>query len=228
MEPHVLTAVQPRPPQDVADLAVAVQANLVQLQAAERRQSGSATPLLDISVPSASAVTRFRETLILREVIAAYDDTARSLRAHEVWGQFCLFCWFFFVDDPHHPPDFNNLPDGQPLRCPGAVLNKAFEIERCLWRLRFEQRWRSDASFKNDPAFEDAYRRAQTIPAMVLGESVQISSNENLLLGACEYAGMLAAARWIGDIRWRWGQEGIMDLDTPSPRTILANASGLR
>ena len=99
-EPQILTAVQPRPPQDVADLAVAVQANVVQLQAADRRQSGPATPLLDIRVPSSGAVTRFREALISREVIAAYDDVVRSLRAHEAWGQFCLFCWFFFVDDP--------------------------------------------------------------------------------------------------------------------------------
>ncbi len=201
-------------------MAVAVQANLVQLKVAQSKRAGLSSSGHEIQVPPPGAVTRFRETLIRSEVIARYDDAALMLRTHEVWGQFCLLCWFFHVPHPERPPDFKHLPPGQTTHCPTSLLAKTQEIEKCLWRLRFEQRLRSDPDFKNDPHFEEAYQAAQEIPAMVLGESVQVCSNENLLLGSCEFAGMLAVARWVGDSRWYWGQQGIMDLPGDHPRAV--------
>lgn len=215
-EPQELTALQPRPPAEVAEMAVAVQANLAQLKVACSKREGLAGRADEIRVPSPGAVIRFRETLIAREAIVAYDDLALVLRTHEVWGQFCLLCWFFHVPDPQGPPDFKDLHPGQQVHCPTAVLAKTQEIEKCVWRLRFEQRRRGDADFKNDPQFEESYRAAQEIPVMVLGESVQVCSDEHLLLGGCEFAGMLAAVRWVGDARWQWGQAGIMDLPGPA------------
>ncbi|MCH8854318.1 MAG: hypothetical protein IID41_16950, partial [Planctomycetes bacterium] len=61
-----------------------------------------------------------------------------------------------------------------------------------------------------------AQSAAQDIPAMVMGEKVHQASDQNLLLGTCQFAGMLASARWTGDRRWDWGGPGIMELpDSP-------------
>ena len=211
-DPQHLTALEPRRPTDAAAMAVAVQANLVQLNVARGKRMGSANSGDEIHVPPPGGVTKFRETLIPRDAIASYDDTALLIRTREVWGQFCLLCWFFYATDPQNPPNFKNLPTGQCVHCPNSLLNKTREIEKSLWRLRFEQRMRRDPDFRRQPEFEDDLKVAQSIPAMVLGESVQVCSDESLLLGTCEFAGMLAAARWTGDSRWQWGQEGIMDL----------------
>ncbi len=214
-EPLYLSALEPRPPAEAAAMAVAVQANLVQLNVACRKRAGLAGVTEGIDVPPPGAVTLSRESLISRNTLASYDDTALLMRTHEVWGQFCLLCWYFYATEPQSPPDFKNLPTGQCVHCPNSLLNKTREIEKCLWRLRFEQRLRRDPDFRHQPEFEEDWRVAQDIPAIVLGENVQVCSDESLLLGTCEFAGMLAAARWTGDSRWRWGQEGIMDLPGP-------------
>lgn len=212
MELEPLTALRPRPLNDVGDMAAAAQANLVQLRVAERKLVGDRSSTHDLQVPSPGAVTRYRQTLIPRDVLSSYDFDALQLRVREVWGQYCLFCWFFHVQDPHRPPDFKNLPVEQQVRCPASLSVKTLEIEKSLWRLRFEQRLRGDADFRFDPRFDELYQAALEIPVLVLGESVGVCSDEVLLLGSCEFAGMLAAARWIGDDRWVWAQEDIMDL----------------
>ncbi len=217
MEPQELTALIPRPLDDVAAMAIAVQANLVQLKVVQSRRAGVASDLHEIRATPPGAVTRFREALIPRELLSGYDDVALGLRSHEIWGQFCLFCWFFHIDDPHRAPSFARMPAAVPSRCPASLAYKTLEIERVLWRLRFEQRFRGDAEFKNHPRFDDLYQAAMNIPAMVLGQSVQVCRTPDLLLGSCEFAGMLAAARWIGDDRWSWGQDGIMDLPGEPP-----------
>ncbi len=216
VERQYLTALEARPPSDVAAMAVSVQANLVQLKVACGKRAGLAGSAHEIQVPPPGAVVGFRETLIAPAALAEYDDTALLLRTHEVWGQFCLLCWYFFATDPQHPPDFKNLPVGQTVHCPTSLMAKTQEIEKCLWRMRFEQRLRRDPDFKADPAFEAASKAAQGIPAMVLGEKVCEAGNQNLLLGTCQFAGMLASARWTADHRWEWGGAGIMDLpDSP-------------
>jgi len=215
-QPQQLTPVESRPPAAAAAMAVAVQANLVQLNVACGKRSALAGVTESIRVPPPGGVKLLRETLIPRDAIAAYDDDALVMRTHEVWGQFCLLCWYFYATDPQNPLNFKNLPTGQCVHCPTSLLGKTQEIEKSLWRLRFEQRLRRDADFRRHPEFEEDWKVAQDIPAIVLGESVQVCSDESLLLGTCEFAGMLAAARWTSDSRWQWGQEGIMDLPGPA------------
>lgn len=211
-EPQPLTALTPRSIPDCADMAIAVQANLVQLKVALSKRAEWEPAAHDIDVGPPGAVSRYRETLIPRDALASYDFGTLSLRIHQVWGQHCLFCWFFHIQDVQHPPDFRRLRPGSEVRCPTVLAQKTLEIEKMLWRLRFEQRFRSDPEFKDEPNFEAQYQAAQEIPALVMGENVRVCSMQHLVLGACEYAGMLAAARWIGDSRWSWAQDGIMDL----------------
>lgn len=212
IEPVVLNALRPRHIRDVADMAIAVQANLVQLKVLECRRAGVGPHCHAIQTPPPGAVTRFREALIPHETIACYDDIQLQLRTREVWGQFSMFCWFFHVPDPQHPPDFKRLPERQQVHCPASASIKTLEVTKSLWRLRFEQRLRSSPEFRSDPGFDDAYQTASRIPVMVMGCSAAMCDDASLLLGTCEFAGMLAAARWISDDRWGWGEPGIMDL----------------
>ncbi|MCH8241421.1 MAG: hypothetical protein IH897_02280 [Planctomycetes bacterium] len=41
---------------------------------------------------------------------------------------------------------------------------------------------------------------------------VETVSDDELVLAACEHAGMLATLRWIMDPRREWGEAGIMDV----------------
>lgn len=211
-QPHVLQALRPRRLIDIADMAVVAQANLVQLKTTECRRAGVAAERHRIQTPPPGAVSRFREALIDRGAIAAYDDVQLQLRTREVWGQFCMFCWFFHAANPQRPPDFKNLPDGQEVHCPAAVGAMTLEITKSLWRLRFEQRLRFSPEFRQESGFDEAYRTASRISVTVMGASVQTCDDAALLLAACEFAGMLAAGRWMSDDRWSWGAEGIMDL----------------
>jgi hypothetical protein len=210
MEPTELTEIPPRSHTTIREMAVAVQANVVQLKVAATRRTS--TDDLSIRTPPPGAVRAFRETLIEPHTLSSYDDGMVAARLREVWGQFCLFCWFFQAEDPHTPPAFAGLPDDHEVRCPSVTAVKIMELERSLWRLRFEQRMRSDPRLPNEEGYDEQYRAAMEIPVSVMGLSIQVADDSALFSASCEFAGMLAAARWIGDQRWSWGQPGIMDL----------------
>jgi hypothetical protein len=140
-----LRAVPPRDLADVADMAIAIQANLVQLAVAQARRLGSGRET-GIRTPAPGAVRRFREVLLDHGQIAAYDDLGLAMRLRECWGQHCVMCWLFSTADPQDPPDFRELQSTGPVRCPAAVACKCLEIENCLWRLRFELRLREGAA----------------------------------------------------------------------------------
>jgi hypothetical protein len=214
--PVELRAVPPRDLADVADMAIAVQANLVQLAVAQARRLGSGRET-GIRTPAPGAVRRFREILLDHGQIAAYDDLGLAMRLRECWGQHCVMCWLFSAADPQDPPDFRELQSTGPVRCPAAVASKCLEIENCLWRLRFELRLREQPELRRVPEFQEQYRAAQDIPVLIMGQRLELSSPENMLLVACEFAGMLAAVRWISDQRWEWGHPAIMDLPSPAP-----------
>jgi hypothetical protein len=213
-----LIAIHGRSRDEIAAMAVVAQANLSQLCVAFRKRNATSRSSLDLDVPSPGAVLHFREALIPRESLRGYSDEAVWLRMREMWGQFCLFCWVFFESDPTRPPKFTALPDGQPMRCQTELSVKQMEIEKFLWRMRHEQRLRSDPEARKDPAFVEACREADRIPAVVYGLNVRVCSNEDLVLCSCEYAGMLAAIRWTLDARWTWAAPGIMELDGQPPR----------
>ena len=54
---------------------------------------------------------------------------------------------------------------------------------------------------------------AKRIPAEAFGTPVAQCPDDELVLAACEHAGMLATLRWIMDPRREWGEAGIMDVD---------------
>ena len=212
-----LIAIHGRSRDEIAAMAVAVQANLSQLCVASRKRRGPVPMVVDLDVSPPGAVKAFRDTLIPRETLRGYSDEALWLRMHEIWGQFCLFCWVFFEGNPRRPPTFTALANEQPMRCPGELAVKQLEIEKFLWRMHHEQRLRGDPDARKDPAFIEACAEADRIPAIVYGLNVRVCSDQDLILGSCEHAGMLAAIRWMADRRWTWAAPGIMELDGQPP-----------
>jgi hypothetical protein len=212
-----LRLLRPRPGQDVAAMGLAVQANLVQLQTAlARRFRGPPS-----SVPPPGPITRYRETLIDWRTLKGYDEPLLNLRLREIWGQHCLICWTFHESDPTRPPAYADLsgaslagPAGNhAMRCAGELGAKLSDITQGLWRLRHEQRLRHDPAARQEPEFRKQQEAAMDMPMLVYGENVRVCADGDLLSCACEYAGMLAAIRWISDDRWTWGRPGIMELD---------------
>ncbi len=190
-------------------MALVAQANVRQLQVAAHKRLGAAPAV----VPAPGAVLRFREALIDWQVLKNYPEGGLLLRMHEVWGQYCLFCWLFDVRDPNHPPDFARAAAEEEIRCSGHLGAKLIDIQRGLWRLRHEDRLRHDPEFRQRPDFPDQIKAADDIPMLVFGQNVRMCSHDDLLACTCQYVGMLAAIRWTADSRWRWDDPGIRELD---------------
>lgn len=212
MGPGSVRALNARGASEASGMAVAVQANVAQLRIAQSKRAGAGAPAHDIGTPSPGAVKQFRETLIDWKIIKAYTNEELALRLHEVWGQFCIFCWLFGNSDPHDPPRFAVRAGGGTIRGATEIFDKSSEIERGLWRMRHEQRLRTDAEAMRDAQFAKEAEAALDIPVMVYGQNVRVCGNEDLVRASCEFAGMLAASRWAGDDHLAWGQEGIMDV----------------
>jgi len=208
----VLESLNPRSRDDIAAMAVAVQANLAALKVAWSKRVGIASEQHEIKTPPPGAVRRFREALIDRHVVAAYGDEELALRTRQVWGEFGVLCWVFGYSDPHHPPDFSNLAADRAMHCPVHMQSKLEDVQKGLWRLRWEQRFRFEPDARKEPGFQREYEDAMATPLTVYGQSVRVCGNQELLLCACEYAGMLAALRWAIDDRWGWEGAGIMEL----------------
>ncbi len=210
--PVVLESLNPRSRDDIAAMAVAVQANVAALKVAWSKRLGIPSEQHAIQTPPPGAVRRYRETLIDRHVVAAYGDEELALRLRQVWGEFGVLCWVFGFGDPHHPPDFSNLSGDRAMHCPVHMQTKLEDVQKGLWRLRWEQRFRLEPAARQEPGFQREYEEAMATPMNVYGQSVRVCGNQELLLCACEYAGMLAALRWAIDDRWEWEGKGIMEL----------------
>lgn len=193
---------------NVRAMAIAVQANLVQLKVAGARRGGIDPADHPIVVASPGTVRRFRDTLIDRATIQAYSNTELPLRLHEVWGRYCLFRWLFSLDgaDPNTNPA--KIPEDASMRCDAVIEAKVAETQAVLWRIRHEQQRRasSDADLS-----DDAKDMAQQIPATLFGKSLEACGDEEVILGACQHAGMLGTLRWILDARLSWDDPGLMD-----------------
>ncbi len=202
----------PRPIDDVCAMAVAVQANLVQLKIAECKRLGTPTSQHAIDVQSPGAVRRFRETLIDLEFLKTVPTTHIHLRLREIWGQYCMMRWAFSVDSGESF-DFSALSSESEVRCRAVLEAKHAELHALLWALRFEQRRRSGPGESNSEPSEEELDLAKRIPAEAFGTPVAQCPDDELVLAACEHAGMLATLRWIMDARREWGEAGIMDVD---------------
>ncbi len=227
-KPTHLTVVDPAHPNprmrdDVVAMAMVTQANLVQLKVADCRRRKVDPAEHTIHIVSPGHIAAHREALIDHRLIRGYDDASLQLRLHEVWGQYCLFCWLLHVDDVHRSPGFSDLDDAVEVRCASAIELKEAEIEGWLWRLQVESRVRAEPGDRDSEDRASEYRvsdhgarvvaAAEMIPAQVSGQDVSSVSDQALLASCCEYAGMLAAIRWMGDLRRSWGEQGIMDVD---------------
>lgn len=201
---------------DILAMAIAVQANLVQLRVAHAKQLGPVPDDHLLRVPSPGAVRAFRETLIDRHVLRDYAEFELRARLHEVWGQYCLIAWLFQQDPSQGTVNFAAMPADAKLRCDAEIEIKHTEVHAFLWRLRFEQRRRQDAEYAKSPALSHNNLLAAKIPAVVFGKTADDATEDELLAGACQHAGMLAVLRWTMDSAKPWADPGIMDVnDTP-------------
>lgn len=196
-------------------MAVAVQANLVQLVVVESKRRGRRPIDHDIKVFSPGHVKRFRETLIDPKTIAAYSDLELHLRLREIWGRFCLMRWLFSLTESDTPVSFASLPDDREMHCETALQIKYAEVRAFLWKMLFEQRRRTDPDYVRSPLFGEDASVAERIPAAGFGKPIEQLADEELLYLSCEHAGMLAAIRWVLDKRLDWNAPGIMQADRP-------------
>ena len=197
-------------------MGVAVQANLVQLKVGFSRLQEGGQPIAGVGPPSPGFVSRFRETLIPRDVIKRYGPDELVLRLHETWGRYCLIGWALQHVGTDGPGYIADLPEAPEIRCDATLGVKRDEIHALLWRLRAEQQLRAASDASTDPLSEQDRRDVARIPAMVFGAPVADVDDDALLRCACEYAGMLAAVRWILDRHLDWNHPGIMNAD-PRP-----------
>lgn len=193
-------------------MAMAVQANLVTLVVAESKRQGKKPNQHEIKTAAPGAVKHFRETLIDPKAIAAYSDIELHLRLREIWGQFCLMGWLFSLNESDRPVTFAGLSGTAEMHCGTALEIKDAEIRGYLWKMLFEQRRRLDPACEKSPVFAKDAELASQIPAQGFGKPVEKLSGEQLLYLSCEYAGMLAAIRWIMNPKLAWGAPGIMEV----------------
>ncbi|MCK6457992.1 MAG: hypothetical protein L6Q92_15865 [Phycisphaerae bacterium] len=210
--PVTLESLRPRDRADVLAMCIAVQANVAALRVAAARRIGVSPEEHAIRTPSPGWVRRFREVLIDRHALSALPDDALALRVHQVWGEFSALCWVVGVNDPHQPGEFAALEKTAELRCPLRIQEKLDDVQRGLWRLRFEQRLRCDPAGRGERVSQAEREAAQAMPLRVEGMDVRLCDVAALVRAACEFAGMLAALRWVADARWEWEAPGIMEL----------------
>lgn len=200
-----------RPTTDVRAMAIAVQANLVQLKLAEVKRSGVGSAAIDIKVPSPGAVLEYRDALIDREAIKLFSDQELHLKLHETWGRFCLFGWALSEADPTPCQNFARLPEGAELHCEAALQAKGAEIRALLWRMRYEWRSRLEPDFETSAFCRLHREQAETIPATHQGRPITELVVEEILLASCEYGGMLSTVRWILDRNAAWDHPDLAD-----------------
>lgn len=205
-------------------MARAVQANARQLLLAAHRRGLTAAPRIE----SPGAVRERRDALIDWRTIKAYSDHDLLLRTHQVWGQHCLFCWAFYGLDPHDPPPFGGLAPEHQMRFGRELRAKLDRLVSEMKALRDESSRRSGSDpGATAPAASGSNAPAAAVPLPVLserdaaarpkengiGSELRDLSDVELLARTCEYAGMLAAARWMADTAWNWADPEIMNPD---------------
>jgi len=197
----------------VRELALAIQSNLARLRDRDARNAGVAPEAHDIRVPDLQAADAPAGVIIDGRELDALPAEQVHLRLHEVWGQFCLMCWLFGLGNDPNQADFAPLlPDAEPL-CRTVIEAKHAEVHALLWRIVFEQRKRHDAGYEYSPRFPEDQAVASIIPANAFGTPVDRATDAELVLAACEHAGMLAVLRWLLDTNIAWNDPALTVLD---------------
>ncbi len=192
-------------------MAVVTQANVVQLLLAAHKRGLADAPTLT----SPGAVKSYREALIDWRTIKQYSDEELMLRAHQVWGQHCVFCWAFHGGDPHHPPAFSELQPEDQMRCGGQLDTKAQRVAFEMKRLRNEQHRRSEPTGSKRSS-EKSTPLSSESSLTVFGKSLHACPDQDLLALTCQYAGMLAVLRWMQDAGVAWNAPDLMIPDARS------------
>lgn len=204
-------------------MARATQANALQLLLAAHKRKLIDAPRLG----SPGAVRDYRDVLIDWRTIRSYSDHDLMLRTHQVWGQHCLFCWAFYANDPHTPPAYADLEPAHQMREGRQLTAKLDRLVSEMSVLRQEHLRRAGSSTADTPP--DASAPVTHPPAALpegpsaqkpagdLGTSLSTWTDDELPARLCEYAGMLAAARWMADDRWTWDDPEILNPDTQHP-----------
>lgn len=196
-------------------MAVAIQANLVQLKTAAARRQGIPVEQHPLRIGSPGAVKQFRETLIDHRALSTFSPAEILFRFQEVWGQFCLMRWVFHRNHAAEFEGFERLPANSELRCHAEMEAKEAEIHAHLWRLRFEWRSRAEPGFASNPGYSALRAAAERIPVKQFARQVPSCSDDELLAGSCEAVGMLRTVRWIKDQSKQWGESSLANLDNP-------------
>jgi hypothetical protein len=207
---------------DIVAMARTTLANLAQLKIADARRRNIDPANHELPIASPGPITKHRDALIDHRTIRDYDDPSLALRIQEFWGRHCLFCWSLHVPDPNQPPAFDpppkNTANPLELRCDSALSLKQAEIEGFLWRLQTESRARDDRAFAASTEGQAALQFAAQIPVQINNADASNADNNALLATACQYAGMLAAIRWIADARRPWNEPGLMEVRNFNPQ----------
>lgn len=207
---HAPEAPGQRPMAAVRALAIAIQANLYQLKTAAARREALRQAAAAISCRSPGAVASFREALVDHRVVKEASDDALLLRLHEVWGQYCAMCWLHEAGVREPTLNFALLPPDVALKCGPVLEIKIAEVHALLWKLRHEQRRRNDETLAADPFHSQLEGLADRIPAEAYGRRAEDLGEGELILAACEHAGMLAVLRWMRDPKTTWGDPALM------------------
>jgi len=194
-------------------MALAVQANLVQLKVADAKRRRLAPDSHEIEVPAPGHVKRYRETLIDPVTIQRYTDIELRLRLHEIWGRFCLTCWLFSIKEPCESSTLANLPIDTHMHCGPVLEVKEAELHGLLWRIQFESRMRSDPEFRSAHGFDRRADLAAQIPVRAFDKPIAECSDEDVLLAGCQHAGMLATTRWVADRTRNWNDPDLMTVN---------------
>lgn len=193
-------------------MTIAIQANLVQLKVADAKRLRIPTDQHEIQVPPPGKVDLFRETLIERKTLLGYTGSELHVRLREVWGQYCMMRWLLHMDDSGQPMGSVAPPVDASLRCLTSIEGKFREVHALLWKFRHEQDSRLGPPHESSNRSAEDRKVAARIPAEFQGKSVERCTHEELLIGACEYAGMLAALRWALEPESAWAAAGCMDV----------------
>jgi len=194
-------------------MALVIQSNLARLRDLDARHRGIDPTEHDIRVCDVPQSVDFRDAVLDEATLEGYSPEELHLRLHEVWGQFCLMCWLFGLSRDAVRANLAKLGDGVEMHCDTALEAKHAEVHALSWRIAFEQRRRGDSEYVASERFAEDDAVAGYIPAIALGTPVNGASDGDLMLAACEHAGMLATLRWIMDARRVWGTPGLMELD---------------
>ena len=197
---------------EVRGMALCLQANLFSLKVEDARRRGMAVESHDIALGGVAPESLLRDHLLSEEAGSHYSDLELRLRMHELWGQYCVLQWFFEIPLTDGAREVSGWAVEAEARCETVLEFKEAEIAAMLWRLKFEQRRRTDRNVAEGKEYARHRLLAQRIPMTVFGTAVESCGNEDLLVSSCEHAGMLAVVRWIRDAALQWGQEGLMDV----------------